>query len=142
MVSLGSIWNPDLSTRMGAESAADMGGLACFFYAALSGIGMAISAGSLGYDSAIGIASLAILAVQAVLAIAAGLRLRAGKGAFLASAVFAIMVLEVTGKLIGLAIGVGLIFNVILLIITLQGVRGAFALRKGDFDDEDAEAFA
>lgn len=137
-----SIWNPDLTTRMGAESATDMGGLACFIYAGLCGLAMALSAGALGYDNALGIASLAVLAAQAVLAVICGFRLRAGKGAYLGAVTLAVMALDLIGKLIALQIGAGLIISVILFIVLIQGVRGAFALRRGDgFEDEDAAEF-
>ena len=137
-----SIWNPDLATRMGAKSAADMGGLACFVYAGLCGLSMVISGGAVGYTSPEGTLFLAIVGAQAVLAVITGFRMRAGKGAFWGAATLAIMALELFGKLISLAIGFGLIFAVILMVLVFHGVRGAFALRRGDgFTDEEADAF-
>ena len=137
-----SIWNPDLTTRMGAESAADMGGLACFVYAGLCLLSMVISGGVIGYTTPDGIVFLAVLGAQAVLSVITGFRMRAGKGAFWGAATFAVMILELIGKFISMAIGAGMITTVILLIVVFQGVRGAFALRRGDrFEDEDAEAF-
>jgi hypothetical protein len=137
-----SIWNPDLTTRMGAESAADMGGLGCFVYAGLCVLSMVISGGVVGYTSPDGILLLSVIGAQAVLSVMTGFRMRAGKGAFWGAATFTVMVLELIGKLISMAIGAGMIISVILLIVVFQGVRGAFALRRGDrFEDEEAEAF-
>ncbi len=137
-----AFWNADLTTRMGAESAADNGGLACFIYGGFSVLGIAFFGSFVGYDTPEGLAILAATGVQVLVAILAGFRLRSGKGAFWGIAVAVLMTLDLIGKLISLAIGVGLVVNVILLIVLIQGVRGAWALRSGvGFDEDDTEAF-
>lgn len=137
-----SIWNADLTTRMGAESAADNGGLACFFFAGFSVLGLALSGVIASYDTPEGIAVLVITGTLVLISIVAGLRLKAGKGAFLGVAATVLMILELAGRLINGDIGFGIIFQVILLIVLIQGVRGAWALRnEAGFDEDDMETF-
>ena len=55
-----------------------------------------------------------------------------------AIAASALLGLEVAVKVAGLAISIALIIDIILLIFTINGARGALALRKGIVNDEEA----
>lgn len=136
-----AFWNIDLTTRSGAETAADQGGLACFFVAGFTLLAALIFGGLAGFDTAEGIATAAFIAVQGLVALVAGFRLRAGKGAFWGIAVALMLMLEIVSKLSTFAIG-GIVLNVLFLVMVVQGVRGAFALRgEPRFEDEDIEVF-
>lgn len=137
-----AFWDADLSTRMGAQSAADQGGLACFVSAGLAVVGALFFGGLMGFDTPEGIAVAALTAVEVALSVIAGIRLRMGKGAYWAMAVAALLGLQLLLKLVTLQIGAGIIFNVIILVFVVQGIRGALALRAGNVFEEDAmEAF-
>lgn len=137
-----AFWNVDLTTRSGAETAADQGGLACFFVAGLTVLGALVFGGLAGFDTIEGQITMATIGLQAVIALIAGFRLRAGKGAFWGMAVAAFLVLEIVTKLVTLnGIG-GLVLNVVFLIMVVQGVRGAWALRSQvPFEDDQVEVF-
>lgn len=137
-----AIWNADLSTRSGAETAADQGGLACFITAGLTVLGALFFGGMVGFDTLEGQLAAGLIGLQGLIALVAGFRLKAGKGVFWGSAVAAMLVLEIINKLLNaLAFG-GLILNVFFLVMVVQGVRGAWALRRGTgFEDDQVEVF-
>ncbi len=131
-----AFWNIDLTTEDGALGAASNGAYACFIAAVLT----AISTFFLGGMASDTIAAGAMVVAGGVaigLFVVAGLRLRSGKGAFWGSVAVAWLGLEVLGKLIAFSIP-GLIINTVLLIVLVNGVRGAWALRRGVGDDAGA----
>jgi len=137
-----AFWDADLTTRMGAESAAHQGGLGCFIFSGLAVLGLVFFGGMTGFDTPEGIAGMAGAGAEALVGLIAGTRLRAGKGAFWGIAAAAILALEMLFKLVTLTIGGGLIINAVLLVVIVQGVRGAFALRSArGFAEDDAEVF-
>jgi len=82
--------------------------------------------------------AMGVIALVAIgLFVVTGLRLRSGKGAFWGSVTVAWLGLEVLGKLLAFSIP-GLIINTVLLIVLINGVRGAWALRRGVGDDAGA----
>ncbi|HSF12459.1 MAG TPA: hypothetical protein VLA50_05745 [Erythrobacter sp.] len=136
-----AFWDIDLTTRSGAETAADQGGLACFFVSGLTLLGAVVFGGLAGFDTAEGVGTAVVIACSAVIALIAGFRLRAGKGAFWGIAVAALLVFEIISKLATFAIG-GIVLNTIFLVMVVQGVRGAWALRgQSGFADDDVEVF-
>lgn len=135
-----SFWKIDLTTEDGAANAAATGGMASFIAAGLTLLGAVFIAGAMRFGGqSIGIFGFA--AVSTVIYLAAGIRLREGKGMFWGGAAMALLVLEILSKLITLTGLFGLFINVILLIVIANGVRGAWALRKGGFDDDAAGVF-
>lgn len=136
-----AFWDIDLTTRSGAETAADQGGLACFIVAGLTFVGALVFGGIAGFDTAEGLTTAIGVALTALIALIAGFRLRAGKGAFWGIAVALLLVVEIISKLLTFAIG-GLIFNVLFLVMVVQGLRGAWALRsQNGFEDDAVEVF-
>lgn len=137
-----AFWDVDLSARSSAETAADQGGLACFTTAGLTVLGALFFGGMVGFDTIEGQLTVGVIGLQALIALVAGFRLKAGKGVFWGSAVAAMLVLEIINKLlIALAFG-GLILNLFFLVMVVQGVRGAWALRRGTgFEDDQVEVF-
>ena len=137
-----AFWDVDLSTRSSAETAADQGGLACFTTAGLTVLGALFFGGMVGFDTLEGQLAAGLIGLQGLIALVAGFRLKAGKGVFWGSAVAAMLVLEIIDKLLNaLAFG-GLILNVFFLVMVVQGVRGAWALRRGTgFEDDQVEVF-
>lgn len=137
-----AIWDADLTTRGGAETAADQGGLACFIVAGLTVLGAFFLGGMAGFDTAEGQATVAVIGVQALIALIAGFRLKAGKGAFWGIAVAVMLVLEIINKLVTMTFLGGLVLNALFLVMVVQGVRGAWALRRGTgFEDDNVEVF-
>lgn len=131
-----AFWNIDLTTEDGALGAASNGAYACFIAAVLT----AISTFFLGGMASDTIAAGAMVVAGGVaigLFVVAGLRLRSGKGAFWGSVAVAWLGLEVLSKLIAFSIP-GLIISTVLLIVLVNGVRGAWALRRGVGDDAGA----
>ena len=132
--------NIDLTTEDGARSAAEIGGLACFIAAALSILGAVLIAGVLGGTAAPAAWTFAIGAgIEAVLFAIAGFRLRAGRGLVWGSVAAAVITLELIGKMLAFSV-IGIAINIPLLLAMLGGVRGAWALRRGKFDDGEAAA--
>lgn len=138
-----AIWSTDLTTEDGALGAAQMGGVACLVSAALTMLGAIMSTGLLATWDQFGAAPYLIMfaLIQAGIYLAAAARLRAGKGVLWGSAAAVLLVLELLLKLVAVSV-IGIILNVILLIFTINGIRGAQALHKGIVNgDEAAEIF-
>ena len=136
-----AFWDIDLTTRMGAQSAAQQGGLASYFVAGFSIVGGLVLGGLTELETAEAVSSAVGIGVAALVAAIAGFRLRAGKGAFWGIAVAVLLVIEVIGKLATFALG-GIVLNVIFLVMVVQGVRGAWALRsESGFSEDDIEVF-
>lgn len=130
-----------MTTRMGAESATDQAGLACFVVAGLTVLGAVFFGGMAGFTTTEGQVVMAIIGLQALFFCIAGIRFRAGKGAFLGIAAALLLVFEMISKVMEGSIGGGLIINGVLLIVVIQGIRGAFALRSGGFAEDEIDAF-
>ena len=135
-----AFWDADLTTRMGAETATDQAGLACFIVAGLRVVGGFFFGGALGYETVEGQIVLVFIAIQVVVAIIAGFRFRAGKGAFIGMAMAALLGLAILDSLVSFGLG-GIVINAIMLVMVVQGVRGALALRGTDFEDDAVEVF-
>ena len=135
-----AFWDADLTTRMGAETATDQAGLACFIVAGLRVVGGFFFGGSLGYDTVEGQAVLVVAAIQAIVAIIAGFRFRAGKGAFIGMAMAALLALAILDSLVSFGLG-GIVISAVMLVMVVQGIRGALALRGTDFEDDAVEVF-
>ena len=139
-----ALWNIDLSTEDGALGAAQMGGAACFVGAVLGVLGAISAGGLLASTGQGGVAPLVVgfAVLEASLFAVAGVRLRAGKGVLWGGAAVVLLVLELLVKLLAVSV-IGIIINVILLIVVINGIRGARAYHKGGFDaDADAEVFS
>jgi len=139
-----ALWNIDLTTEDGALGAAQMGGAACLVGAVLGALGAISAGGLLASTGQSEVAPLVVgLAMLEVLLFAiAGFRLRAGKGVLWGGAAAVLLVLELLVKLLSVSV-IGIIINVILLIVVINGIRGARALHRGSFDAEaDAEVFS
>lgn len=136
-----AIWNIDLTTEDGAVGAAGMGGVACFITAGLTLLGLALTAATAKDQAALLGAAVGIVA-EFLIFLVAGFRLRAGRGLIWGSVAALLMLLEIVIKLVSFT-GIGGIFiNAILLIMIANGVRAAWALRKGIVDPEaEAEIF-
>ena len=135
-----AFWDADLTTRMGAETATGQAGMACFIIAGLRVIGALVFGGMAGFDTTEGQVIAAVIAIEAGLAIAAGLRFRAGKGAFIGIAFAVLLVLAIINSLVSLTFS-GIIINTVVLVVVIQGIRGAFALRGSEFEDDSVEVF-
>lgn len=131
-----AFWNVDLTSEDGALGATGNGAYACFIAAGLTAISTFFLGGMTPDMATRG--AMAVVAVVAIgLFIVTGWRLRSGKGAFWGSVAVAWLGLEVLGKLLAVSIP-GLIINTVLLIVVINGVRGAWALRRGVADDAGA----
>ncbi|MDF7775123.1 hypothetical protein P1X14_07685 [Sphingomonas sp. AOB5] len=135
-----ALWDTDLTTEDGALGAAQTGSFACFIAAGLAGISLAttwpfIQNGSV--PALVGLLSLTQLSVS----LFAGIRMRSGKGLISGSATALILLLILLGSVMSVSIG-GIIINAILLVVVINGIRGAATLRTGKFDaEETAEIF-
>ena len=136
-----AVWDIDLETRMGAQSAADQAGLAAFVFAGLTVISGFFLGSMMDLATPEGMTFAAIMLFQIVLGVAAGIRLRQGHGAWLGIAMAVVIGANVLLQAINLQFGLGLIINALLLIWMVQGIRGALALRQGQFDEDAYEAF-
>jgi hypothetical protein len=135
-----AFWNTDLTTPDGAEGAAQTGGFACLLGAALGVFGLLFATGLLAEArSAVSLLFFVPLLVEIALLAIAGFRLRAGKGLIWGSVAALLILLELVGKLLVLNI-VGIVINGVLLVGIVNGVCGAWALRRGGFDTEEVAA--
>ena len=135
-------WHIDLSTRAGARSAAYQGSIACFIFCGMAVLGLVVFGGLAGISTPQGLSVVFGAGLEAVVGLVAGLRLRSGKGAYWGIAVTILAALELIGKAVTLSPG-GVVLTGLVLIMAVQGVRGAFALgRKDGFEDDDIDVFA
>ncbi len=135
-------WHIDLTTRAGAQSAAYQGSIACFIFCGMAVLGLLIFGGLAGISTPQGLSIAIGAGLEIVVGLVAGLRLRSGKGAYWGIAVAALAALELIGKVVALSIG-GVVITGLVIIMTVQGVRGAFALKSAaGFEDDDIDVFA
>ena len=135
-------WHIDLTTRAGARGAAAQGGSACFVFCAMAVLGAVVFGGLSGLTTPEGIVAASGAGLEALIALVAGLRLREGKGAYWGMAAAALAALELIGKVLTISIGGFLIVGAILIMI-IQGIRGALALKNQPrFEDDDLDVFA
>lgn len=137
-----AFWTTDLTTHDGAIGAAGMGGTACFVAAGLSVLGALVLALTHLVPGVGAVSGAVAAAGEAVVFVVAGLRLRAGRGAIWGIVAALLIVLEIVYKLVTLNGLFGLVINGVLLVGIVNGVRAAFALRRGIDDPEQvAETF-
>ncbi|QNA85675.1 hypothetical protein G4G27_18070 [Sphingomonas sp. So64.6b] len=132
-----AFWNIDLTTKDGAESAAQNGGLACFIAAGLTILGIAVIVATHTGPAAELAGGIAGVAVETIVFTIAGFRLRAGKGVIWGGVATLLLVVEIVAKLITMIGLGGIVINAILLVVMINGVRGALALKRGDLDVDD-----
>jgi hypothetical protein len=136
------MWDVDLTTRMGAQTAARMGGTAAFVFAVLGVLGAVLAAAFvMRTNPPVAIGTIVGGLVEALIGLVAGFRLRLGKGMIWGGAAAALDALELITKVVSLQFG-GLLIGGVVLVYLVNGVRGAAALRRGPFADDDAETFA
>ncbi|MFN4113341.1 MAG: hypothetical protein ACK4GD_05320 [Sphingomonadaceae bacterium] len=122
--------NADLGTQMGARSAAQQGALGCLLLGGLTIAAAFLSSSVLDPATLQGKIGLGLVAIQATVCFVAGYRLWNGKGAYWAMAVALLQVIEIATKLITMTALPGLIISAVLLLVVIQGIRGALALRR------------
>lgn len=132
-----ALWSTDLTTEDGALGAAQMGSLACLISAGFAGFYLLVIAGvTAGTQDNFASYMTWFFAAELIVFALAAFLLRSGKGAILAIISALFLALETFTKLIALAL-IPLVFDAILLILTVNGARGALALRKGIVNEEE-----
>ena len=131
-------WRPDLSTRLGAQSAMDSAKL-CFLLVAAFRIvvyGLGALAGGL-WSSATTSSALTVVAAMALLDIAlpllAAWRLHVYQGAFVVPVATALYIL---GILMAPSLG-SVVIGALFTAVFVGGIRGAWALRRGTAFEDD-----
>ena len=137
-----AFWDLDLTTRMGAENAAQQGSLGCFLFGGLTLFGAYMAFEMFESGTLEGQIGLGLVAVWAVVSFIAGFRLLRGKGAYWAIATAVLLAATILANIvIALNIAWLLVWSALLVVI-LRGIRGALALRSRDaFDAGDTTAF-
>ncbi len=136
-----AMWDVDLTTRMGANTATRMGGIAAFVLAGLGVAGALVYVfGVLNTDPAQVAGFVVGGLTEAVIGIVAGFRLRAGKGLVWGGLALVLAGLELIGKVVELHLG-GLFIGAAVTVYLFNGVRGAYVLRQGRFAEDEAEVF-
>ena len=102
--------------------------------------GMFLLGGLAGFSTVEGKVVVAAAGLEALVGLVAGLRFRAGKGAFWGIVALALMTLEFVAKLAAVSL-VGIVITGILCVFLFNGIRGAFALKRGKFDEDMADVF-
>jgi hypothetical protein len=138
-----AMWDVDLTTRMGAETATRMGSNAAFMFAGLGVLGAVLYGFVLiKTNPAVATGSAIGGLFEAVIGIIAGLRLRGGKGLVWGGVAAVLLLLEEILKLVQLQLGGGIAIGIVVLVYLVNGLRGANALRQNRFADDDADVFA
>lgn len=136
-----AMWDVDLTTRMGAQTATGMGSYAAFAFGLLGVLGVLVyGLGHVGATTAESVGAMIGGAFEAGVGLIAGLRLRAGKGFVwgIVAAVFA--ALELLGKILAIQI-TGVVLCAIILVYLINGVRGARVLKQDRFAEDEADVF-
>ena len=137
-----ALWDADLTTRLGAQTAARTGAIAAFVFAGLGLLGAVLAAAfAMRTNPPLAIGTIIGGLLEALVGVVAGFRLRSGKGMVWGGVTAALATLELIGKVVSLQFG-GLLIGGVVLVYLVNGVRGAAALRRGPFADDDAETFA
>lgn len=134
-----AFWKADIETRDGAENAARSGSYACFIVAAASVLYAGLQFALPGTSDAGPLANVIGILAEAAIILVAGLRLRSGKGAYWGIAAVALLGMELVAKLAALSVGSAV--TALFLVVVLNGVRGAWALRRDTFPDDLADLF-
>lgn len=121
--------NADLSTRMGAEAAAQQGALGCLLLGVLTAVAGLLSSDALDPARFEGQVGIALVVTLSGLCLITAWRLWRGKGAFWAMAVLAIGAVLVGMMLMIKPQSYEFVVIAVLLLAVIQGVRGAMALR-------------
>jgi hypothetical protein len=132
----------DLTTRYGAESAARSGSLGSFIAAGLTALAGAYAfvTGPFMGDMVIALGFGLVFFSEFLLFLMTGLRLRAGKGLVLGGAAIVLLIAQTLSQLASFG-WMGLLIRFALLTSLIEGVRGAWALRRNNFVEDVAEAF-
>lgn len=145
-----NFWKVDLTTRDGAEGAARLGSLVSFIAAGLTilgalliylGVGLPFGGRTLHADNSAALVSiLAGVAVEFAIFLITGFRLRAHKGLVWGGLASLLIAIELVGKVLSVSI-FGILINGVMLIALVNGVRGAWALRRDGFADDLGDVF-
>lgn len=137
-----AFWDIDLTTRAGARGAAHTAGTAAFVYAGATVLG-ALIGGAMVQTVNLAQTSLNMLPiVLAVLAAFAGFRLQDGKGLVIGSILTVLVALDLLAHLLALQGIPGMVLCAVVLVLLVQGLRGALALSRGTgFADDNIDTF-
>lgn len=134
-----NLWSPDLSTRDGALSGTQTASTVLFIIGGLRAVILLLAFGPvlILQSFAEGNVLIILSVIEVVILLIAAFLLRQGKGAIMAiiATVLYFLGMIFTVNIISLAIGI------LLLAALIGGVRGALALRRGQFSDDVSETF-
>ncbi|GEM_PF-5051148 len=137
-----AIRNADLSTRMGAENAAQQGALGCFVLGGLTVFGAYVSSDLFDLATLEGRIGVGLVVVWAAVCFTAGLRMLRGKGAYWAIATAGLLAATMIANIVIEFNVVWLLVWSVLMVVIVRGIRGALALRKRNAPEaEDTAAF-
>lgn len=125
-----AFWNFDTASAAGRQAARSHGLIACAVFGAQAALGIAVLGSAGGWTSSQAIAVVVGGGLELAVAVITGLRLRQGKGAYWGIGLAVLMVLELIGKAVQASIP-GLLIGGAVLLLALNGVRGAWAARRG-----------
>lgn len=135
-------WSIDLTTRAGARGAAHTAGTAAFAYAVATFFGAVVGSTILqtssSTHSSINVVPIALVTLAAF----AGFRLQDGKGLVIGAVLAVVVLLDLLAHVLVLQGIPGMVLCAVVLVLLIQGLRGAAALRRGTgFDDDDVGTF-
>lgn len=137
-----AMWDVDLTTRAGAETATRMGSIACFIFSGMAVLGVLVGVGLSSTDIVLSLSMIIGGIVESLLGVVAGMLMRSQRGLVLAYIVAALMALELTIKIVTFSL-VGIAISGVTMVYLVNGVRGLRALRGGlAFDDEQVDVFS
>lgn len=137
-----AMWDVDLTTRAGAETATRMGSIACFVFSGTAVLGVLVGVGLSATDFVSGVSMIVGGMVESLLGVVAGMLMRSQRGLVLAYIVAALLALELTIKIVTLSF-VGIAICSVTMVYLVNGIRGLRALRGGlAFDDERVDVFS
>ena len=138
-----ALWTNDLTMREVALGAAQQGGLACFFQAGRYALGAAMTGDLLdGTHSQEAIYRAVGGGLEVFLLVVAGLRLLTGRGLIWGGLAVGLVLFELLKKIVAFDIlGTGgILLGGLLTIAMINGLRGAWVLRRSGPDPEEAAA--
>ena len=137
-----AMWDVDLTTRAGAETATRMGSIACFIFSGMAVLGVLVGVGLSSTDIVLSLSMIIGGIVESLLGVVAGMLMRSQRGLVLAYIVAALMALELTIKIVTFSL-VGIAISGVTMVYLVNGVRDLRALRGGlAFDDEQVDVFS